>query len=117
VILNSGVLLDGRGGKLVLGDNVDIAQEVAIWTLGHDPHDDHHATRGGDVRIDDYAWIGHRSIVMPGVHVGRGAVVAAGAVVTKDVPPLSIVAGVPAKRIGERRSSLKYRNHHRPWFQ
>lgn len=41
-VINRGVLLDGRGGALTLGDNVDVAQEAVIWTLGHDPHDDHH---------------------------------------------------------------------------
>jgi acetyltransferase-like isoleucine patch superfamily enzyme len=52
--------------------------------------------------IDEDVWIGHRAIVMAGVHVGRGAIVGAGAVVTKDVPPYWIVGGVPAQKIGER---------------
>ncbi|MBA4135860.1 MAG: acyltransferase [Opitutus sp.] len=117
VVLNRGVLLDGRGGRLSIGNNVDIAQDVAIWTLEHDVHDDLHQTRGAEVHIEDYAWIGFRAVIMPGVKVGRGAVVAAGAVVTRDVPAKAIVGGVPAKRIGERRSELKYQNNHRPWFQ
>lgn len=60
------------------------------------------ATSKGDIVIDDDVWIGFRSIIMSGVHIGQGAVVAAGAVVTKDVPPYAIVGGVPAK-------ILKYR--------
>jgi len=117
VVLNRGVLLDGRGGKLVVGNNVDVAQEVAIWTLGHDAHDDQHRTLGAPVMIEDCVWIGHRAIILPGVRIGRGAVVGAGAVVTKDVPAMAIVGGVPAKVIGQRRSSLQYTKIHRPWFQ
>jgi maltose O-acetyltransferase len=117
VVINRAVLLDGRGGKLTIGNNVDIAQEVAIWTLGHDAHDDHHKGVGAPVTIEDYVWIGHRAIILPGVHIGRGAVVGAGAVVTKDVPAMAIVGGVPAKAIGQRRSRLQYTKFHRPWFQ
>lgn len=116
-IINKNVLLDGRGGTLTLGDNVDIAQEVNIWTLSHDPHDDFHTTRGADVHIEDYVWIASRATILPGVRIGRGAVVAAGSVVTKDVSPLSIVAGVPAKVIGQRTSQLSYTLNHRPWFR
>jgi len=117
VVLNRGVLLDGRGGRLRIGNNVDIAQETAIWTLEHDVHADDHRAVGAPVTIDDYAWIGHRAIILPGVHIGRGAVVAAGAVVTQDVAPMAIVGGVPAKVIGQRRSKLQYTKFHRPWFQ
>jgi acetyltransferase-like isoleucine patch superfamily enzyme len=117
VVINRGVLLDGRGGRLIIGNNVDIAQEVAIWTLEHDVHDDMHRTTGADVRIDDFAWIGFRAVIMPGIQIGRGAVVAAGAIVTRDVPAMAIVGGMPARRIGERRSALKYQKVHRPWFE
>ncbi|MCI6767835.1 MULTISPECIES: DapH/DapD/GlmU-related protein [Porcincola] len=57
------------------------------------------ATSKGDIIVDDDVWIGFRSTIMSGVHIGQGAVVAAGAVVTKDVPPYAIVGGVPAKII------------------
>ncbi len=117
VVINRKVLLDGRGGLLVIGHNVDIAQEVAIWTLEHDVHDDLHRAVGAGVTIEDFAWIGFRAVIMPGVRIGRGAVVAAGAVVTRDVPPMAIVGGVPARAIGVRRSALGYRKFHRPWFQ
>lgn len=116
-VINRSVLLDGRGGALTIGDNVDIAQEVVIWTLGHDVHDDFHRDKGASVTIEDYVWIGHRAIIMPGVTLGRGAVVAAGAVVTKSVPAMAIVAGVPAQIIGQRRSALQYTKFHRPWFE
>lgn len=54
---------------------------------------------------------------MPGVHIGRGAVIAAGAVVSKDVPELEIWGGVPAHKIGMRKNELIYENNYSPWFQ
>ncbi len=59
--------------------------------------------------IDDYVWIGIGVIVLQGVHIAKGAVVCAGAVVTKDVGEYEIVAGVPAKKIGERNKDLDYK--------
>lgn len=58
-----------------------------------------------------------RVTILPGVTIGRGAVVASNSVVTKDVPSMSIVAGIPAKIISERKSKLKYTLLHRPWFE
>lgn len=59
--------------------------------------------------IDDYVWIGVGAIVLQGVKIGKGAVIAAGSVVTKDIEPYSIVAGVPAKVIGKRNPDLDYK--------
>ena len=117
VVINKRVLLDGRGGQLIIGNDVDIAQETNIWTLEHDVHSDAHADKGGNVIIEDHVWIASRATILPGVRIGRGAVVACNAVVTKDVPPMAIVGGVPAKVIGTRRSQLNYRLSFRPWFE
>jgi maltose O-acetyltransferase len=117
VSINRKVLLDGRGGKLVIGNNVDIAQETNIWTLEHDVHDDYHTSKGADVVIEDYVWIASRCTILPGVRIGKGAVVASNSVVTKDIPPMTIVGGIPARIIGERKSKLQYNLTHRPWFQ
>jgi maltose O-acetyltransferase len=117
VVINRGVLLDGRGGQLIIGNDVDIAQETNIWTLEHDVHSDAHADKGGPVVIEDHVWIASRATILPGVRIGKGAVVACNAVVTRDVPQLAIVAGVPARIIGKRRSRLDYRLHFRPWFE
>ncbi len=95
------VLLDGRKG-LFIGKNVTIAYEAIIWTLNHDYNDIHFCGKGAPVTIQDYAWICSRSIILPGITIGEGAIVASGAIVTKNVPPFSIVAGVPAKIIGQR---------------
>ena len=108
VKINSRVLLDCRGGKIFIGNNVDIAQDCRLWTLEHDPMSDFYETKGGGIQIDDYAWIASGATILPNVKIGKGAIVASGAVVTKDVPPMTIVAGIPAKKIGERKSKLLY---------
>lgn len=102
---------------MIVGDNVDIAQETNIWTLEHDVNDPSHNVVPGKVVIEDYVWIASRVTILPGVHIGKGAVVASGAVVTKDVPPMSIVGGVPAKVIGQRHNPLHYTNNYKPFFQ
>jgi len=116
-IINTRCLLDGRGGYIKIGNNVDIARETNIFSLEHDPQSDTHASRVGDVVIEDHVWIASRVTILPGVTIGRGAVVASNAVVTKDVEPFAIVAGVPAKKIGVRKSALKYTNRYFPFFQ
>jgi acetyltransferase-like isoleucine patch superfamily enzyme len=116
-VINSKVLLDGRGGQLIIGNNVDIAQETNIWTLEHDINDPNHADKGADVVIEDYVWIASRVTILPGVRIGKGSVIATGAVVTKDVPSMSIVGGVPAKVIGQRDNTLQYKLYYRPLFR
>lgn len=116
-VVNKNCLLDGRGGRLIIGNNVDIAQEVNIWTEQHDYNSPSYASTGAEVVIEDYVWIASRVTILPGVKIGRGAVVASCAVVTKDVPPLAIVAGVPAKIIGWREDNLHYKLACRNWFR
>lgn len=114
--INKKTLLDGRGGNLYIGKCVDVAQEVNIWTLEHDYNDPFYKAKGESVIIEDYVWIASRATILPGVHVGRGAVVASGAVVTKNVPPMSIVGGVPAKIIGKRNVDPQYKLGSWGWF-
>src|SRR4051812_34676761 len=99
--------LDGREG-ITIGRCVNFSSEVSLWTLQHDPQSPDFATKGGPISIGDYAWISYRAIILPGVTVGEGAVIAAGAIVTKDVPPYSIAGGIPAKVIGQRAEGLRY---------
>lgn len=115
-VINKLVTLDARGGKLIIGNNVDIGQETNIWTESHNPHDNNHEVNGGNVIIEDHVWIATRVTILPNVKIGRGAVVATGSVVTKDVEPLTIVAGVPAKKIGIRNNKLTYKLNYHPWF-
>lgn len=114
--INPWCMFDSRGGKISIGDNVDIAPEVNIWTLEHDPNDADFATKGGPVTIEDFVWIGSRATILPKVTIGKGAVVATGAVVAKDVAPWTIVGGVPAKKIGERNPNQKQRKPYKPFL-
>lgn len=111
------VISTGTDSKLRIGSYCSIAPEVSFVL-----HDNHpldlfstfpfkyflidesivEAQTKGDIVIDDDVWIGYRATVLDGVHIGQGAVIAAGAVVTKDVSPYSIVGGVPAREIKRR---------------
>jgi acetyltransferase-like isoleucine patch superfamily enzyme len=99
--INRNCTLDARGG-LVIGENVSISPEVAILTAAHRHDDPEFRVENRPVTVEDYTWIGTRATILPGVTLGRGCVVAAGAVVARNVPPFAIVAGVPARRIGTR---------------
>jgi maltose O-acetyltransferase len=98
--------LDGRS-EIYIGNNVSIAGEVRIYTMEHDIASPTFGGSGARVNISDWVVIGARVTILPGVTVGEGAVLASGAVVTKDVAPWTMVGGVPAKFI-KTRPVVKY---------
>ena len=102
-IIGDNAFLDGRA-KLTIGNHVDIASQVLIYNSEHDVHSEGFDPIEEPVEIGDYVFIGPRAIILPGVKIGKGAIVAAGTVVTVDVEPFKIVGGVPAKIIGERKN-------------
>ncbi len=106
-VIGHRAVLDARGG-LEIGSNVNFSSEVMIWTAQHDYRDPEFGTDFKAVSIGDYVWLGPRCIILPGVTIGNGAVVAAGAVVTKDVEPYAVVGGVPAVKISDRPKDLNY---------
>lgn len=114
-VINQKCRLDNRGG-IIIGENVSISAEVCILTADHDLQSCDFAGRTRPVHIEDYVFIGTRAIILPGVTLGKGCAVAAGAVVTRNVPPFTIVAGVPAKPIGKRKTDLQYRLSYRRLF-
>jgi maltose O-acetyltransferase len=114
-VINERCRLDNRGG-LSIGQNVSISAETCILTADHDPHDSAFTGRNRPVVIEDYVFIGTRALILPGITIGRGAVVGAGAVVTKSVPPLAIVAGSPAREIGQRNPDLDYQLDYQRFF-
>jgi len=115
-VINFGCLFDGRKFEVRTGSNVSIGPEAAILTLGHDPYSSDFSDRGGAVVIGDHAWIGFRALILPGITIGEGAVVGAGSVVSRDVEPYSIVAGVPARKVGERPRTLDYALKYNPFL-
>ena len=105
--INKGCILDARG-ELSIGDNVSISYNVSLITGSHDVFSPDFAGRYLPIRIGNHVWIGAGATVLNNVTIGEGAVVAAGAVVTKDVEPFTIVGGVPAKKMGDRPKELDY---------
>lgn len=91
-------------GPVTIGNHVNLAQSITVTALNHNFDDankriDEQGVSTSQTVIDDDVWIGANAVILSGVTIGTHSVVAAGAVVTKDVPPYSLVAGVPAKII------------------
>jgi len=115
-VINARCRIDNRGG-ITIGDNVSISSDVTILTADHDMDSPDFAGRIRSVTIEDYAWVGTSAMIMPGVTIGKGAVVAAGSIVTKNVEPYHVVAGIPAKFIKERKRELNYTSSYKRLFQ
>ncbi|MBD5131093.1 MAG: sugar O-acetyltransferase [Clostridiales bacterium] len=97
--INSGCCFQDQGG-IEIGDNALIGQQVVIATLNHDLMPEHRANMSpAPIKIGNDVWIGAHATILSGVTIGDGAVIAAGAVVTKDVPAFAVVGGVPARII------------------
>jgi acetyltransferase-like isoleucine patch superfamily enzyme len=108
VFLNSGTFIDSKGG-VTIGNSVGIAEYVRILTHTHS--ESNHAERTyGRVLIGDYAKIYIGATILHGLRVGEQAIVAAGAVVTKDVPANHVVAGIPAEVIRERHTEGRHKD-------
>lgn len=108
VHINQSCFLDARGG-LNIGDNVSISHYCKLVTGSHDIQDADFPVKLKSIIIEDYAWLGIGCTVLQGVTIGKGAVVCAGAIVTKNVPSYTIVGGCPAKVIGHRNSDFNYK--------
>ena len=108
-IIGDRAILDARRG-LVIGSNVNLSSDVSIYTLQHDHRAPDFSCKpeGGQIVIGDRAWIGSNVTLLPGVTVGEGAVCCAGCVVTKDVEPYTVVAGIPARKVNGRPRDLTY---------
>lgn len=95
-------------GPVRIGDHVMMGPEVMVFAQGHNfddlsrPMVQQGESEPDEVVIGDDVWIGARAIILPGVHVGHGAVIGAGSVVTKDVPPFAVAAGNPARVVKSR---------------
>lgn len=109
-IIGDKSILDARNG-IEIRENACLATGIQIWTEQHAHRDSWFRCMSDEsykVVIGKRAWIGPRTIILHSVEIGEGAVVAAGSVVTKNVPPFTIVGGIPAKEIGKRNDELYY---------
>jgi len=101
-IIGDHCFMDGRA-PLKIGNHVGIASQVLIYNDEHDINSPDYGNSFGPVEIGDYVFIGPRAIILPNIKIGKGAIVAAGAIVTKDIPEFEIWGGVPAKKISDRK--------------
>ena len=110
---NSGVgIRCEMNGPVSIGKNVMMGPEVIVYTHNHVfsridiPMIQQGESETEPVFIDDDVWIGRRAMILPGVHIGQGSVIGAGAVVTKNIPEFSVAAGVPAKVVKTRKGFI-----------
>lgn len=103
--VNFDSILDGRGSGIEIGNNVDIAPQVNIWSLEHDPDSEIHESRMGKVIIGDYTWIANRVTILPGTRIGKHHVCGAGSVMKGDYAAQSISFGIKARFIKEKKTS------------
>jgi len=115
-ILNRGITLDGRAG-ITVGNQVSISAGVIILTGSHEVDSPDFLFSGKPVVVEDYVWIGTRAMILPGITLGKGSVVAAGSIVTKDTLPYSVVAGNPALHKRFRSRDLSYNPVWKPFLQ
>lgn len=109
-IIGDNCILDARQG-IYIGENVNLSSEVHLWTEAHDVNDSYFRSmprNRGPIYVGNRVWLGSNVTVLDNVKIGEGAVVCSGAIVTKDVESFAIMAGIPARKIGERNMDLKY---------
>jgi acetyltransferase-like isoleucine patch superfamily enzyme len=116
-VINYGCLLYTTGG-IIIGDQVSVSAGVWLVTGTHDINHPLFIDSYKPIVIGNYAWIGMRATILGGVTIGEGAVIMAGAMVTRDVPPHAVVGGIPAKVVGNRElCDPSYTLDFRPLFE
>jgi len=114
-VINRQSYLDGRAG-IKIGNNVNVSHQVLIQSLTHDPQSPKFGCLIKPVIIKDNVWIGTRAIILPGVTIEEGAVIGAGSIVTKNIPPYTIAVGNPARVIKNRNRDIRYKTRYFPFF-
>lgn len=115
-VISTYCILDGRNG-IIFGEDVVLGGGVHIWTEEHNVNDPFFSVLSENrqpVVIEKHSWVCSDSTILPGVHIGEGAVVATRAVVTHDLEPFSVNVGVPARKISQRNKELKYKLNGKP---
>lgn len=104
-------------GDICIKDNVSITAETYIFTNTHIKDSPSFEAYSKEVVINDFVWIGARAMILPGVHIGKGAILGAASTATKDIPEYSVFAGAPAKNVGKRTELLEYKLVYFPPFE
>lgn len=117
VVINQYCLLDCRIVPIIMKSNADLAPYCRIWTTGHNPDDPEHGLYSAPVVIEEHAWVASSVTILPGVTIGRGAVVAATSLVHKNVEPMAVVGGNPARFIRKRDNPLTYKLTYKPFLE
>ena len=100
VTINENVVITAKRAEIIIQNNVTLSSGCVITSIGYNyKKTGNNRHDGSPITIEDNVWIGANAVILPGVRIGQGAVIGAGAVVTKDVHPATIVGGVPAKLI------------------
>jgi len=116
-VIGRNCYLGGSGGRLTIGNNVSITAQTYIFCATHLTNSPTFECIWRDVVIEDYVFIGARAMILPGVKIGRGAILGAASTATKDIPDYSVYAGAPAKEVGQRNQQLTYELKYHPRFQ
>lgn len=116
-VIGRNCYLGGSGETLTIKNNVSITAQTYIFCSTHRKDSPTFEGVSRSVTIEDYAWVGARAMILPGVTIGKGAVVGAASTVTKSVPDFCVYAGSPAKEIGKRSKDLSYTLRFSPYFQ
>lgn len=116
-VIGRNCYLGGSGGTLTIKNNVSITAQTYIFCSTHLKDSPIFKCIHEDVTIEDYVWIGARAMILPGIKIGRGAILGASSTATKDIPDYCVYAGSPAKEIGKRSKHLTYKLKYFPYFQ
>jgi acetyltransferase-like isoleucine patch superfamily enzyme len=104
-------------GDITIGSNVSITAQTYIFSATHDKDSPDFSAYSKPVVIEDFVWIGARAMILPGVHIGKGAILGAASTATRDIGAYRIWVGAPAREIGRRSEDLRYQLNHFPYFQ
>ncbi len=116
-VIGRNCYLGGSGGFLIIKNNVSITAQTYIFCSTHLVNSPIFECVDKNVIIEDYAWIGARAMILPGVRIGKGSVLGAASTATKNIPDYSVYAGNPAREIGKRTEELIYTLKYFPCFQ
>ena len=116
-VIGRNCFLGASEGKLIIKNNVSITAQTYIFCSTHLKDSPVFECVTGMVTIEDRAWVGARAMILPGVRIGKGAILGAASTATKNIPDFTVWAGTPAKKIGVRSRNLKYTLNYFPYLQ